>query len=112
MSDVMTPAGFDSLGLAVPVRDALQTLGYETPSPIQATMIPHMIAGRDVIGQAQTGTGKTAAFALPLISRFAEKQTGSVQVLVLAPALSLAAVEALLAARLPVAFPGTGCGSY
>jgi len=90
MSDVMTPAGFDSLGLAVPVRDALQKLGYETPSPIQATMIPHMISGRDVIGQAQTGTGKTAAFALPLISRFAEKQTGNVQVLVLAPTRELA----------------------
>ncbi len=90
MSDVMTPAGFDSLGLATPVREALQKLGYETPSPIQATIIPHVLAGRDVIGQAQTGTGKTAAFALPLISRFAHLKPGAVQVLVLAPTRELA----------------------
>jgi len=90
MSDVMTQPGFDSLGLASPVLDSLRKLGYETPSPIQAQMIPHMLSGRDVIGQAQTGTGKTAAFALPLISRFAHLPPGFVQVLVLAPTRELA----------------------
>lgn len=90
MSDVSTQPGFDSLGLASSVLSVLKNLGYESPSPIQAQMIPHMLAGRDVIGQAQTGTGKTAAFALPLISRFASEQAAAVQVLVLAPTRELA----------------------
>ena len=89
MSDVNQP-GFKSLGLALPVLEALNSLNYETPSPIQAQMIPFMLDGRDVIGQAQTGTGKTAAFALPLISRFAQEKAGAVQVLVLAPTRELA----------------------
>lgn len=90
MSDVMTQPGFDSLGLDTSVLKTLSSLGYETPSPIQAEMIPYMISGRDVIGQAQTGTGKTAAFALPLISRFAGESSSQAQVLVLAPTRELA----------------------
>lgn len=95
-TDTTTP-GFAALGLAAPVLATLDSLHYLQPSPIQAQMIPLMLAGRDVIGQAQTGTGKTAAFALPLISRFAETQVGHAQVLVLAPTreLALQVTEAL-----------------
>lgn len=82
--------GFDALGLATPVLSTLASLNYLQPSPIQAQMIPLMLAGRDVIGQAQTGTGKTAAFALPLISRFADSSARHAQVLVLAPTRELA----------------------
>jgi len=57
---------FDDLALSASVVKALKKVGYETPSPIQAEIIPFVAEGRDVIGQAQTGTGKTAAFALPL----------------------------------------------
>jgi ATP-dependent RNA helicase DeaD len=82
--------GFAALGLAAPVLSALASLNYSQPSPIQAQMIPLMLAGRDVIGQAQTGTGKTAAFALPLISRYADSSARHAQVLVLAPTRELA----------------------
>jgi len=88
-ADKTTP-GFAALGLASPVLSALESLNYATPSPIQAQMIPLMVAGRDVIGQAQTGTGKTAAFALPLISRYGDSPARHVQVLVLAPTRELA----------------------
>jgi len=67
----------------------LENVGYETPSPIQAQIIPLMMVGRDVLGQAQTGTGKTAAFALPVLSRLDLKQKDP-QVLVLAPTRELA----------------------
>ena len=60
---------FADLGLAGPVLSAVASVGYEAPSPIQAATIPPMMAGRDVVGLAQTGTGKTAAFALPILSR-------------------------------------------
>ena len=59
--------GFEELGITGPVLKAIRDLGYETPSPIQAATIPTLLAGRDVVGQAQTGTGKTAAFALPVL---------------------------------------------
>ncbi len=82
--------GFDQLGLAPAVLATVQTLGYETPTPIQCQCIPHLLQGRDLLGQAQTGTGKTAAFALPLISRV-ELDTGPrPQVLVLTPTRELA----------------------
>jgi ATP-dependent RNA helicase DeaD len=68
---------------------AVDEVGYETPSPIQERMIPYMINGRDVIGQAQTGTGKTAAFALPILSKIDTKNK-TPQVLVLAPTRELA----------------------
>src|ERR1044071_3320927 len=63
------PAGFDALGLGERLAAAVAALGYEEPTPIQREAIPHLLAGRDLIGQAGTGTGKTAAFALPLIDR-------------------------------------------
>jgi ATP-dependent RNA helicase DeaD len=80
---------FNDLSLPDPIMKALNKVGYETPSPIQAEIIPHVLNGRDVIGQAQTGTGKTAAFALPLLSKIDLKLT-TPQVLVLAPTRELA----------------------
>ena len=60
---------FSDLGLPEPLLKSLSELGYETPSPIQAESIPHLLEGKDLLGQAQTGTGKTAAFVLPLLDR-------------------------------------------
>ena len=60
---------FDQLDLQAPILAALAEIGYETPSPIQAACIPHLLAGHDILGEAQTGTGKTAAFALPALDR-------------------------------------------
>ncbi len=80
---------FRDLALSKPVLAAVESLGYETPSPIQSEMIPHLQSGADVIGQAQTGTGKTAAFALPLLSNIDLSQKEP-QVLVLAPTRELA----------------------
>ncbi len=88
MSDEST-IHFADLGLSEPVLQALAEVGYESPSPIQAATIPELLAGRDVLGQAQTGTGKTAAFALPALSRLDETQKKP-QVLVLAPTRELA----------------------
>lgn len=82
-------SSFAGLGLIEPLLKALDDVGYETPSPIQASTIPPILAGRDVVGQAQTGTGKTAAFALPLLSRLAP-QLKTPQVLVLTPTRELA----------------------
>lgn len=81
--------GFDQLGLAEPVVQALRDVGYETPSPIQALAIPPLLAGRDVMGQAQTGTGKTAAFACPLLSRL-KIEGPEPRILVLTPTRELA----------------------
>ncbi|MDM7998089.1 MAG: DEAD/DEAH box helicase [Acidobacteriota bacterium] len=81
--------GFESFNLIKPVLAALKDVGYETPTPIQAHIIPLVFEGRDVLGQAQTGTGKTAAFALPLLSRIDIKRHEP-QVLVLAPTRELA----------------------
>tara|TARA_R110002072_G_scaffold119555_3_gene252458 strand:+ start:15172 stop:16983 length:1812 start_codon:yes stop_codon:yes gene_type:complete len=90
MSNIDAPTlTFDDLSLSAPIMKALNKVGYETPSPIQAEIIPHVMDGRDVIGQAQTGTGKTAAFALPLLSNIDLKLT-TPQVLVLAPTRELA----------------------
>lgn len=80
---------FKDLGLSKNVLESLEIIGYETPSPIQATIIPHVLNKRDVIGQAQTGTGKTAAFALPLLSQI-DIRRSETQVLVLAPTRELA----------------------
>ena len=80
---------FADFGLAAPLLKALEESGYETPTPIQAACIPQLLAGHDVIGQAQTGTGKTAAFALPLLQRLDMAQTLP-QVLVLTPTRELA----------------------
>jgi ATP-dependent RNA helicase DeaD len=80
---------FSDLGLPEPLLRALTAVGYETPSAIQAATIPPLLAGRDLVGQAQTGTGKTAAFALPALSRL-EPAPGLPQVLVLTPTRELA----------------------
>lgn len=80
---------FNELGLSPFILEALQEVGYETPSPIQAQTIPHLLEGKDVLGQAQTGTGKTAAFALPLLSNVNLKQKDP-QILILAPTRELA----------------------
>ncbi len=80
---------FEQLELSDAVFKVLDEVGYETPSPIQAKIIPTLLDGRDVIGQAQTGTGKTAAFALPILTQLNLKQKDP-QVLVLAPTRELA----------------------
>ena len=84
--DAMT---FSELGLHDAVVRALKDVGYETPSAIQAATIPLLMEGRDVVGLAQTGTGKTAAFALPILSRLDLTQKAP-QALVLAPTRELA----------------------
>ena len=90
MSDaVLSTPTFRQLQLSEPVLKALDDVGYEAPTPIQEQIIPHVLAGRDVLGQAQTGTGKTGAFALPLLSRI-DLHRAQPQVLVLAPTRELA----------------------
>jgi len=84
-----TTVSFDELGLKPALLKAITDSGYEQPSPIQQQAIPAILSGRDVLGQAQTGTGKTAAFALPILSRLDPDQK-SVQVLVLTPTRELA----------------------
>ena len=81
---------FEELGLSEGVLGALREVGYETPSPIQAATIPLLLEGRDVVGLAQTGTGKTAAFALPVLSQIDPYETKKPQALVLAPTRELA----------------------
>jgi ATP-dependent RNA helicase DeaD len=87
--DVAPETDFADLGLSAEVLKALTDVGYETPSPIQARTIPPLLEGRDVVGLAQTGTGKTAAFALPILSRLDRSQK-TPQALVLAPTRELA----------------------
>ena len=65
--DAGAARAFSELGLAPTVLAALADVGYESPSPIQAATIPVILEGQDLLGQAQTGTGKTAAFALPIL---------------------------------------------
>jgi ATP-dependent RNA helicase DeaD len=79
---------FKELGLSEPVLAALREIGYESPSPIQEQAIPPLLAGRDVIGQAQTGTGKTAAFGLPMVE-YIDPEVDEVQALVLTPTREL-----------------------
>ncbi len=86
------PADFTSLGLSLPLVAAATALGYEEPTPIQREAIPVLLAGQDVLGQAATGTGKTAAFALPLLQRITEEGVprGRTNALVLVPTRELA----------------------
>ena len=88
-SSPTTPT-FGELGLADAVLQAVTSAGYETPSAIQAATIPVLLSGRDVVGLAQTGTGKTAAFALPILSNLDVADTSAPQALVLAPTRELA----------------------
>ncbi|NUU66906.1 DEAD/DEAH family ATP-dependent RNA helicase [Enterobacteriaceae bacterium BIT-l23] len=87
MADIETT--FSELGLKAPILEALNDLGYEKPSPIQAACIPHLLEGRDVLGMAQTGSGKTAAFSLPLLNNI-DANLRAPQLLVLAPTRELA----------------------
>ena len=89
MSATEQSPDFTSLGLSANLMKALNDIGYESPSPIQQQCIPHLLNGHDIIGQAQTGTGKTAAFALPLLDLIDLKKTQP-QMLVLAPTRELA----------------------
>ena len=107
---------FSKLGLSPKVLDGVRAAGYTDPTPIQLRAIPIILSGRDILGSAQTGTGKTAAFALPLISRLAQR--GALRALILEPTRELAAqVETAIRdyARFTnlhtvVLFGGTGYG--
>ena len=84
---------FNDLKLSAPLLKAVSEAGYETPSPIQASAIPPVLEGRDLMGCAQTGTGKTAAFALPMLDRLsaaAPRKKGAVRALILTPTRELA----------------------
>ncbi len=84
---------FDSLNLSAPILKAVKAEGYETPTPIQAQSIPHLLQGRDLLGIAQTGTGKTAAFALPILEILSREnrkpERGTCRALILAPTREL-----------------------
>ncbi len=97
--------GFHDLQLSPAVLRALDDVGYETPSPIQAATIPPLLAGKDLVGQAQTGTGKTAAFALPILTRLTSKATKP-QALVLTPTRELAIQVAEAFQRYAAHVPG------
>jgi ATP-dependent RNA helicase DeaD len=86
---VTEPATFAELGIGAPILAALAELGYEAPTAIQARTIPVLLAGRDLVGQAQTGTGKTAAFAIPFLERL-DVARAQLQALVLTPTRELA----------------------
>jgi len=86
---ITDPLAFADLALPSPILEALNDVGYEMPSPIQAQTIPALLQGRDVLGQAQTGTGKTAAFALPILARL-DVSARHPQALVLVPTRELA----------------------
>ncbi|NIQ95882.1 MAG: DEAD/DEAH box helicase, partial [Desulfuromonadales bacterium] len=85
---------FEQLQLAAPIQKAIRQCGYTEPTPIQAKSIPEVLAGRDVLASAQTGTGKTAAFMLPMLEKLATPKKGpkgAPRVLVLTPTRELAA---------------------
>lgn len=89
LNDLALEPSFSGLDLIEPVLRAVDKAGYETPTPIQIQTIPHILEGKDLLGQAQTGTGKTAAFALPILSKIDLKRAEP-QVLVLTPTRELA----------------------
>src|SRR5260370_41804650 len=98
MQEKVITTSFDSLGLSAELLRAVAEQGYTVPTPIQAQAIPVVLAGRDLLGAAQTGTGKTAAFTLPILQLLASKATDShspaphpVRCLVLLPTRELAA---------------------
>ncbi len=81
-------ATFEELGLSPELLKSIEDMGFEEPSPIQLLAIPPLLAGRDVMGQAQTGTGKTAAFGLPILEKVVPD--GDVQAIILCPTRELA----------------------
>jgi ATP-dependent RNA helicase DeaD len=97
--------GFARLGLSKPILRALSDVGYETPSPIQAQCIPILLEGRDLLGMAQTGTGKTAAFAIPILDRL-DLENATPQALILTPTRELALQVAEAFARYAKHLPG------
>ena len=103
----MNQITFADFAFVEPIRLALQSENYTTPTPIQAQAIPHLLEGRDLIGCAQTGTGKTAAFALPILNRLALAKKPALprkpRVLVLAPTRELAV-------QIEESFATYGCG--
>ncbi|KAF1687687.1 ATP-dependent RNA helicase [Pseudoxanthomonas broegbernensis] len=104
-SETRAAPRFGDLGLPEPLLAALADVGYESPSPIQAATIPALLAGRDVLGTAQTGTGKTAAFALPVLAKL-DLSRNKPQALVLAPTRELAIQVAEAFQRYAVRIPG------
>jgi ATP-dependent RNA helicase DeaD len=100
MTEPAAPAGFRALNLIPPLNDSLDRAGYLEPSPIQAAVIPIALTGKDVIGQAQTGTGKTAAFLLPFMNRWRGGDPSKPQALVMAPTRELAVQVAEEAVKL------------
>ncbi len=84
-----SPSGFRALGLQPALLTVLDRIGYHQPTPIQAAFIPRALAGRDIVGQAQTGTGKTAAFALPFLNRWRDLNLPGPQAIVMAPTREL-----------------------
>src|SRR6476620_9814362 len=85
------PVTFSSIGLRRELADAVTALGYEEPTPVQRETIPILLEGRDLLGQAATGTGKTAAFALPMLHRIGKpRHGGTAGGLVLVPTRELA----------------------
>ncbi|HEV2703394.1 MAG TPA: DEAD/DEAH box helicase [Steroidobacteraceae bacterium] len=105
MTDDPKITGFSELGLPAPLLEALAAVGYESPSPIQTATIPRMLKGEDVLGQAQTGTGKTAAFALPILARIDVSQN-TAQCLVMVPTRELAIQVAEAFQKYAVKLPG------
>jgi ATP-dependent RNA helicase DeaD len=85
----MTIDSFEAFDLTPDIHEALAHMGFKEPSPIQAEAIPHLLEGKDVLGQAQTGTGKTAAFALPIMQKI-EPENRDVQAVVVCPTRELA----------------------
>src|SRR5690242_4044525 len=88
-AQISQPVGFDSLNLSAAMLQTVAEMGFVTATPIQGGAIPVALAGRDVIGQAQTGSGKTAAFSIPIIERL-DPRNGPAQALVLCPTRELA----------------------
>ncbi|MFA5029065.1 MAG: DEAD/DEAH box helicase, partial [Candidatus Methylomirabilota bacterium] len=82
--------GFDRFRFNPVIVAGLKEMGYSVPTPIQRDAIPHVLARRDVLGLAQTGTGKTAAFALPILQRLMEGPRGRIRALIIAPTRELA----------------------
>jgi ATP-dependent RNA helicase DeaD len=105
VTDEPKMTSFSELGLPAPILEALAAVGYESPSPIQSETIPHLLKGDDVLGQAQTGTGKTAAFALPILARIDVSQHAP-QCLVMVPTRELAIQVAEAFQKYAVKMPG------
>jgi ATP-dependent RNA helicase RhlE len=103
---------FEDLGLHPGLLKGVADLGFKRPTPIQAQAIPHILAGRDVIGSAQTGTGKTAAFVLPLVHRLLTAGRKGIKGLVVAPTRELAQQSADHLAELSKYVPVKGCAVY